>query len=93
MAVTVARLQAVLSADTKQFTAAMAKSELQMKSVAKAARFAGVGILAGLGVTAAIGFKELQRGAEATAQTNAVSSPRAASPTSRASTFSSLPLP
>ena len=72
MAINVARLQAVLSADTKQFELAMARSEAQMGKVTKAARVAGLGIMAGLGVVAAVGFKELQRGAEATAQTNAV---------------------
>ena len=72
MAATVGRLQAVLSAETKDFDKAMGRSESRFKSLGKAAALGGVAVAAG----AAYGFKKFAEEAieaeKVTAQTNAV---------------------
>jgi hypothetical protein len=70
---TVARLQAVLSADTSDFDKAMGRSESRMSSVAKTAGKAGLaGAIIGLGYAAKVGFSEFMEAEKVTAQTNAV---------------------
>ena len=71
MATTVARLEAVLSAQTRDFDRAMQKSEGKMGKVGKAAGVAGLAIFAGLGVVAKRGFDELSSQQEVIAQTEA----------------------
>lgn len=72
MATTVARLEAILSADTRDFDQSMDRSQGKMSKVGKAAGVAGLAIAAGLGVAAKIGFDEMMQGEKVTAQTNAV---------------------
>lgn len=72
MATTVARLQAVLSADTRDFDRGLDRSEKRMGGVAKAAGFAGLAIAGGLGVAAKVGFDEMRQGELVTAQLEAV---------------------
>jgi hypothetical protein len=76
VAVTVAELRAVLSADTKPFQRGMSEAETGMKragrTIQKGALLAGTAIAAGLGVAAKIGWDEFKQGALVTAQTNAV---------------------
>src|SRR5882724_3296946 len=48
MATTVARLEAILTADTKAFESGMARSESRMQSVGKKAGLAGLAIAGGL---------------------------------------------
>src|SRR5262245_677227 len=73
MATTVARLEAVLSADTKGFDRAMGKSESGLKKVGKtavlAAGAAGIGAIA---YALKTGISEWQESQKVTAQTNAV---------------------
>jgi hypothetical protein len=80
MATTVARLEAVLSADTRDFDSAMKKSERKTdsfgsklaglgKTAALAGGAAGIGALA---VGLKIGIKEYTQGVKVAAQTNAV---------------------
>jgi hypothetical protein len=68
----VARLEAVLSAKTRDFDRSMDKSHSKMQTVGKAAGVAGLAIAAGLGAAAKIGFDEMVEGQKVTAQTNAV---------------------
>lgn len=72
MATTVARLEAVLSANTRDFDRGMQKSEGRMRKVGNAAGIAGLAIAGGLAVAAKIGFKEFIEGEKVTAQMNAV---------------------
>jgi hypothetical protein len=83
VATTVARLQAVLSADTDQFDRGMRGAESRMDSIGGTAKkgfgavkyaalAAGGAIAYGLGKTAKIGFDEFLEGQRVTAQTNAV---------------------
>lgn len=73
MSTTVARLEAVLSADTSDFDKAMGKSESRMGSLAKTAGKAGLaGAIVGLGYAAKVGFSEFMEGQRVAAQTDAV---------------------
>ncbi len=73
MATTVARLEAILSADTGQFDKAMGRSEGRMRSAAKTAGKAGLaGAVLGLGFAVKAGFSEFMEAERVTAQTNAV---------------------
>jgi hypothetical protein len=65
-------LQAVLSADTRDFDRAMGKSESGMRRVGRAAGVAGAAIAAGLGLAVRAGVKEMIEAQKVTAQTNAV---------------------
>jgi hypothetical protein len=76
VATTVAHLQAVLSANTRDFDRAMGRSESKMSkfgAVAKGAALgAGVAVAYGLGKVAKIGWDEFNQGQKVAAQTNAV---------------------
>jgi hypothetical protein len=73
VATTVARLEAILSADTRQFDRAMDSSEGRMRSAAKTAGKAGLaGAVIGLGFAVKAGFSEFMEAERVTAQTNAV---------------------
>jgi hypothetical protein len=76
MAVEVARLTAVLAAQTDDFDRKMSQSETTMqktsRGISKAARVAGLAIVGGLGVAAKIGWDEYKQGQLVAAQTNAV---------------------
>jgi hypothetical protein len=73
VATTVARLEAILSADTRQFDRAMGQSESRMRSAAKTAGKAGLaGAVIGLGFAVKAGFSEFMEAERVTAQTNAV---------------------
>ncbi len=73
MATTVARLEAILSADTRDFDRAMGRSDSKMKGLAKTAGKAGVaGALIGLGAAIKVGVGEFMEAQRITAQTNAV---------------------
>ncbi len=73
MATTVARLQAVLAADTRDFDRAMDKSDSKMGGLAKTMGKAGVaGAVVGLGAAIKIGVGEFMEAQRVTAQTNAV---------------------
>jgi hypothetical protein len=71
MATTVARLEAVLAADTRNFDRAMDRSHGKMSKVGKAAGVAGLAIFAGLGVLAKRGFDEISESQKVMAQTEA----------------------
>jgi hypothetical protein len=73
VATTVAKLEAVLSANTRDFDRAMHQSDSKMKGVAKTAGKAGLaGAVIGLGAAVKIGFDEFMQAQRVTAQTNAV---------------------
>jgi len=73
MATTVARLEAKLTADTRDFDKAMDKSHSTMGKLVGIAGKAGVaGALVGIGVAAKIGIQEFADSQKITAQTNAV---------------------
>jgi hypothetical protein len=72
MATTVARLEAVLSAQTRDFDRAMDRSHGKMGKLGKAAGVAGLAIATGLGIVAKVGWNELKEAQKVTAQTNAV---------------------
>jgi len=76
MATTVAKLQAVLDADTRGFDSRIRRSEGVMHkaghAIGVAALAAGAAIATGLGITAKIGWDEFEEGQKEAAQTNAV---------------------
>jgi phage-related protein len=73
---TVARLEAILTANTRQFDRAMRDSETGMqkagRGISTAAKIAGAAIAGGLAVAAKIGWDEFRQGQLVAAQTNAV---------------------
>jgi hypothetical protein len=71
MATTVARLEAVLSAQTRDFDRAMDRSQSKMRTAGRAAGIAGAAIFAGLGVMAKRGFDEISESQKVMAQTTA----------------------
>src|SRR4030095_3330232 len=72
MATTIARLEALLTADTKAFDRAMDKSHKNLGGVAKAAGVAGAALSGALFLGARAGFNELMQAQKVGAQTEAV---------------------
>lgn len=76
MATTVAKLQAVLDADTSRFERGISHAGSTMghvgHAIGVAAKAAGLAVGVGLGITAKVGFDEFREGQKEVAQTNAV---------------------